>query len=472
MKMQRIRSTRLVSAMLAGGVALSTVLGPAFLPAGAGGSVARADLVVSIDLFQQELSPYGRWGDDPRYGEVWYPSVNEGWRPYYDDGHWVYSDEYGWLWVADQPWGWAPFHYGRWVLTDYGWAWVPGTTWGPAWVTFRSAPDYIGWAPLPPEADWDDGYGFRRRYDVADERCWTFVRPQGFLERRFDRYAYDRRDNRRFIHNTTNITNITIINNRVVNRGIDVTHVERETHRHVERFHVADSDRPDRTGLQGNRVVIYKPTIEGQSRNQRRNSGAVTNGQPTVGGNDSQQQLPLKKRYNNGNANIDGGQQQYVMPNKTQPWIGDNQQQQQQQLLKKKRRDTGNANINGGSNQQQFIAPNQMQPAAGGNGTDQVPLKKKRNNGNANFNGGSQQPQYVIPNNGGQWSGDQTPPKKKRQQQQFGNEQQFQQQQFQQQPRVQRQERQQVQPQEQQNNKQRYKMKQNCLNGDPNACSN
>ena len=41
---------------------------------------------------------------------------------------------------------------------------MPGTVWGPAWVTFRSAPDYIGWAPLPPEADWDYDYGFRRNY--------------------------------------------------------------------------------------------------------------------------------------------------------------------------------------------------------------------------------------------------------------------------------------------------------------------
>jgi len=143
MKMPRIRAARLASAVLAGGVALSTVLGPALTPADFGVGAARAavDVSVSIDLFHQELAPYGRWGDDPRYGEVWYPSVGQGWRPYYNDGHWVYSDEYGWLWVSDVSWGWAPFHYGRWVLTDYGWAWVPGTVWGPAWVTFRSSPE-------------------------------------------------------------------------------------------------------------------------------------------------------------------------------------------------------------------------------------------------------------------------------------------------------------------------------------------
>ena len=465
MKISRTRSTRLVSAMLAGGVALSAVIGPAFLPADFGGSAARADLVVSIDLFQQELSPYGRWGDDPRYGQVWYPSVREGWRPYYDDGHWVYSDDYGWLWVADQPWGWAPFHYGRWVLTDYGWAWVPGTVWGPAWVTFRSAPEYIGWAPLPPDADWEDGYGFRRRYDVRDDRYWSFVRPEGFVQRRFDRYAYDRRDNRRFIQNTTNITNITIINNRVVNRGIDVNHVERETHHHVDRFHVADSDRPARTELQGNKVFIYKPAITGQGHNERMNSGSVTNGQqPTFGRNDIQP-VPPKKTHNNGNAIVNGGsqQQQFIAPNGQQPAVGSNYSQQQ--LLKKKHNNS-NANFNGGSQQPQFVAPNQMQPAAGFDQPQQLPLKKKHTNGNANLSGGSQQPQFVIQNNGGQpqW-------KPKQHQQQFDNQaqgQQFQPQVRQPKPQVQQFKQQ---PQQQQN----YKVKNNarqCQNGDAAACGN
>jgi hypothetical protein len=458
MKMPRIRSAKLLSAMLAGGVALSAVVGPAMLPADVGGSAARADLVVNIDLFHRELSPYGRWSNDPRYGDVWYPGVRAGWRPYYDDGHWVYSDDYGWLWVADQPWGWAPFHYGRWVLTDYGWAWVPGTVWGPAWVTFRSAPDYIGWAPLPPEADWDNGYGFRRRYDVVDERCWSFVRPQGFLERRFDRYAYDRRDNRRFIRQTTNITNITIINNRIVNRGIDVNHVERETHRHVERFHVADGVRPERTELQGNKVVVYKPAIMDPAHKDRMNSGSVSNGQQdgsSIGTTNK------KKRRDNqpaNGANQGAPAQQFVAPNGQQPTVGGNDSQQ---LPLKKKHNNGNANINGGSNQQHFVVPNQTQPAGGGVESQQLPLKKKHYSGNATFNGG--------PSAG---DGQALPQvKTKRQNQQFdGN--QTQGQQFQ--PQL-KQQHQQV-PQGQQTNTKHYKANgmnsHQCQNGDPAACGN
>jgi Family of unknown function (DUF6600) len=447
MKMPRIRAASLASALLAGGVAFSAVLGPAMLPADFGGSAARAELVVSLNLFQRELAPYGRWAQDPRYGDVWYPDVRAGWRPYYDDGHWVYSDDYGWLWVADQPWGWAPFHYGRWVLTDYGWAWVPGTVWGPAWVTFRSAPDYIGWAPLPPEADWDDGYGFRHRYAVDDDRYWTFVRPRGFLERRFDRYVYHRRDNRRFIQHTTNITNITIINNRVVNRGIDVNHVERETHRRVHRVRVTDSDRPDRTRIKGNNVVIYKPVITGRDRDERLNSGSVTN---------DEQGNVTNKRKRRGNLNVNQGSpaQQFVAPSGQ---AGDTDQ-----LPTRKRKKRNSANVN----QQQFTPESQMQPSAGGSEPERLPVKKKKKR-SANINGGAQQPETFFQNNGGAPEGTgQVPRKKKRQKQQFGN----QQQQFEQ-PQVQRQQRQQ---QDQQNTTKRRQKKQNnrqCQQGDAGACN-
>ena len=33
-------------------------------------------------------------------------------------------------------------------LDSYGWVWVPGYEWGPAWVSWRTGGDYVGWAPL------------------------------------------------------------------------------------------------------------------------------------------------------------------------------------------------------------------------------------------------------------------------------------------------------------------------------------
>src|SRR5262249_27479307 len=122
MNISRIRPAKLVSAMLAGSLALSVLIGPAFVPPNMVGSVARAEVSIGIDVFQRDLSPYGQWVDSPNYGQVWYPvGVQQGWRPYYNDGHWEYSDDYGWIWVSDLPWGWAAFHYGRWAFDpNYG----------------------------------------------------------------------------------------------------------------------------------------------------------------------------------------------------------------------------------------------------------------------------------------------------------------------------------------------------------------
>jgi len=46
---------------------------------------------VNINLFVNELSPYGRWINSPSYGQVWV--CNEtGFAPYQSRGHWVYTN--------------------------------------------------------------------------------------------------------------------------------------------------------------------------------------------------------------------------------------------------------------------------------------------------------------------------------------------------------------------------------------------
>jgi hypothetical protein len=97
--------------------------------------------------FYNPLAPYGSWVDTPSYGRCWRPAnIEPGWRPY-TVGHWEWTDV-GWYWASDEPFAWACYHYGYWVTDPYyGWIWVPGTQWAPAWVAWREAPDYIGWAP-------------------------------------------------------------------------------------------------------------------------------------------------------------------------------------------------------------------------------------------------------------------------------------------------------------------------------------
>jgi hypothetical protein len=116
---------------------------------------AQVSLSVGLNIssptdFYSPLTPYGGWVDLPRYGHCWRPAgVVAGWRPY-TNGHWEWTDA-GWYWASDEPWGWACYHYGYWNYDPaYGWVWLPGTEWSPAWVSWREAPDYIGWAPCGP----------------------------------------------------------------------------------------------------------------------------------------------------------------------------------------------------------------------------------------------------------------------------------------------------------------------------------
>ncbi len=109
----------------------------------------------NFSMFDGALSPYGNWYDLPGHGLCWQPLVgamNRNWMPYGNNGQWISTDA-GWYWKSGYSWGWAPFHYGRWFKSNpYGWVWQPDRQWGPAWVSWRKAPDYVGWAPLPPGA--------------------------------------------------------------------------------------------------------------------------------------------------------------------------------------------------------------------------------------------------------------------------------------------------------------------------------
>src|SRR3982751_6288897 len=126
---------------------------------------------VNFSLFQSSLSPYGRWQNHPRYGQIWI-SNERNFQPYQTGGHWAYTD-YGWTWVSDYDWGWAPFHYGRWAYErSYGWYWVPGYEWAPAWVAWRGGGDYYGWAPLSPGLNINVGVSFGN--NIPYDR-WVFA---------------------------------------------------------------------------------------------------------------------------------------------------------------------------------------------------------------------------------------------------------------------------------------------------------
>jgi hypothetical protein len=139
---------------------------------------AQSNRIVSPDINgAEDLDAYGRWGNDPAYGNVWTPNVPPGWAPY-SNGQWVWEDYYGWTWVDYDPWGWAPFHYGSWYFrTGIGWSWFPGVRyghywWHPAMVGFFGFGGgvgvgvgvgfgfgNVGWIPLAPFEAFRPWYG-------------------------------------------------------------------------------------------------------------------------------------------------------------------------------------------------------------------------------------------------------------------------------------------------------------------------
>ena len=134
---------------------------------------------VDVNFFYTSLQDKGDWFHTDNYGYVFQPrrATTSNWRPY-ADGHWSYTDQ-GWTWISNEDFGWATYHYGRWAkLQRTGWVWIPGDQWAPAWVSWRTQAryghgrsttvttrvveqdsDYIGWAPLPPEARFEVSVG-------------------------------------------------------------------------------------------------------------------------------------------------------------------------------------------------------------------------------------------------------------------------------------------------------------------------
>jgi hypothetical protein len=223
---------------------------------------------VDVNIFYEELAPYGTWLWVEGYGRVWQPhGVPPGWRPY-TDGRWVFTDA-GWTWVSDWEWGWAPFHYGRWLPSPaYGWVWVPGTVWGPAWVVWHHGAGWVGWAPLPPAAVWEPAGHLHithiERHLHPSQFC--FVRERDILAPRLHHHIVPPAENTRLVHVTKNVTNYTVINKQVVNQSIRVDSVERAAKQPVPRLRIVETD-ASRGGRKGQvqdregQVRLFRPTV-------------------------------------------------------------------------------------------------------------------------------------------------------------------------------------------------------------------
>jgi len=252
------------------------IIGMAFLLGTAGGCAGTYQEAPSayrsperaggIAIFYDELAPYGRWMETSPYGRCWAPyGIGTGWRPY-SNGHWIYT-EWGWTWASDEPWGWASYHYGRWLLDpDYGWLWVPGTVWAPAWVAWHDNDDWVGWAPLPPDALWDASTGLRSG-DTGriPASSWCFVPRQSLAASNLRPHVVTVMRNAILLSRTSDATRFSAREGRPVNEGVDIAQVERVA-RPIPRLKVADADSPsDGRGqvVRGGVVRFFRPEVRG-----------------------------------------------------------------------------------------------------------------------------------------------------------------------------------------------------------------
>jgi len=211
---------------------------------------------ISLQVFYDQLSPYGHWMRHSSHGYVWIPTVEAGFSPYATAGHWRLTTD-GWMWISDYSWGWAPFHYGRWDRDPrYGWIWVPDTQWGPAWVNW-SGNGYYGWSPMEPLRNSNNRY-YNRRNDR-----FIFVSNKDFTRPDINKYYVDRSKNVTIIKNTT------VINNKHVDKSTNITYnagprkedVQKETGKEIREAALQENDKPGQKE-DNDKVQIYKPRVK------------------------------------------------------------------------------------------------------------------------------------------------------------------------------------------------------------------
>jgi len=301
---------------------------------------------VSLQVFYDELSPYGEWVESSQYGYVWIPDVESDFMPYSTAGQWV-NTNYGWTWVSDYPWGWAPFHYGRWDHDNYyGWLWVPDYEWGPSWVTWRSASGYYGWQPMRPGISISLSFGNDYYNNYND--YWMFVSDRDFQRSNVSRYYVNQTNRNRIIRNSTVINNTYIDNSRnsTYVSGPARDDVQRTTGKRVSSVTIRENSKPGQT-LQNGQLQIYRPNVrknndagkkpapnrisskEDVKRPSERN--AVNQKRDASPTNNSRQQQ--QQRQNNINQqNIDKGNAQRDQQQKVNQTENKRQQQRQNNI--------------------------------------------------------------------------------------------------------------------------------------------
>jgi len=253
---------------------------------------------VEINYFYETLEPYGDWVELGADNYAWRPDdVGRNWSPY-SEGRWVWSND-GWYWDSYEPFGWATYHYGRWYNDRYyGWVWTPGDEWAPAWVEWRYDNNYVGWAPLPPYAQFNTNYGiqFTTRWN-SHYSNWKFVKYNRFTERYVTNHCVENHFVNRFFGKTKHITNYKYEGRRIVNRGINRSIIEKRGRIKIHTMrmnNVSNIRNRNLRGADNGSVRVFRP-MQVEDRN--------SNGNSSHSFNKTANTLLLREKIKNGREN-------------------------------------------------------------------------------------------------------------------------------------------------------------------------
>ena len=241
---------------------------------------------IDVADFHEILAPHGDWLAVVPWGLVWTPSdIEPGWRPY-THGRWTFT-HLGWTWVSSWEWGWAPFHYGRWSYhRTHGWIWIPGRVWAPGWVAWRSGDDWVGWAPLPPQARWRVGHGLELEGDLdalIPVHGWSFAGERDFVSPRVEEFLAPLPRNGWLVRQTENVTRYAEEGREVAVYGPDRRKVERSAGT-VEVSRVREVSRPPTWSQLADpgTVHVYRPEVA-DAKPRPKPADAAPPGKPSAG---------------------------------------------------------------------------------------------------------------------------------------------------------------------------------------------
>lgn len=236
------------------------------------------DANADYSVFYEQLEPHGTWFETQQFGAIWQPAERYtpvGWQPY-TRGSWTYADV-GWTWVSTEPFGWATYHYGRWSnISNRGWCWIPGNQWAPAWVSWRTGSDFVGWSPLPAQTRFRGnriGVQVGIEFDSGPGN-YCFVPSRYFGSSSVYRHVVPVEQNNVIISNTTNVTNIIRDNDIVINQGPDYNALSRasvspiRTARVVRQPKTPQGNTPG-VNWSGNQLNVAAPIIKAATPAQR-----------------------------------------------------------------------------------------------------------------------------------------------------------------------------------------------------------